>query len=95
VEENAVENSLKDILSNGVDMGNYGEQLVAKPKKIKSLAINYARSAKRVDVKKLKDNIWKELSGIKNDETNDNKEKERVNMDEMDEVNLFIKILLI
>jgi len=42
--------------------GNYGDQLVAQPKKVNKLQINYARTAKRVDVKKLKDNIWKTLS---------------------------------
>lgn len=73
-EENPIESALKDAIVD-VDMGNYGEQLVAKPKKIKSLAINYARSAKRVDVKKLKDNIWKELSGVDRNELSSKNEK--------------------
>ncbi|ORX86080.1 barren [Anaeromyces robustus] len=89
MEENNNDNSLKDNIID-VDIGNYGEQLVAKPKKIKSLAINYARSAKRVDVKKLKDNIWKELSGTKNDE-NEKSKKEAItiqnNMEEESEEN--------
>jgi len=84
VEESTIKNSLKDALSD-IDMGSYGEQLVAKPKKIKSLAINYARSAKRVDVKKLKDNIWKELAGEKEEEEDKDKDKEVNNADEMNE----------
>jgi len=84
-EDNTIENALKDAVVDG-DMGNYGEQLVAKPKKIKSLAINYARSAKRVDVKKLKDNIWKELSCVNKDSTEPTKDAEsEVQMEEEDE----------
>jgi condensin complex subunit 2 len=45
-----------------IDSGNYGDQLVAQPKKVTKLQINYAKTAKKVDVKKLKDNIWKTLS---------------------------------
>ncbi|ORX57794.1 barren [Piromyces finnis] len=83
-ENNTIENALKDAIVDG-DIGNYGEQLVAKPKKIKSLAINYARSAKRVDVKKLKDNIWKELSGSKEDTTEPTKDINYVSEDPMQE----------
>ena len=35
--------------------------LVAAPAQVSRLAINYARRAKRVDVKKLKANIWRDL----------------------------------
>ncbi|KAI9009341.1 condensin complex subunit 2/barren [Phycomyces nitens] len=42
----------------------YGDQLITnhRLKKAKPLYVNYARTAKRVDVKKLKDNIWKALT---------------------------------
>ncbi|KAJ1547540.1 hypothetical protein HK096_002473, partial [Nowakowskiella sp. JEL0078] len=42
---------------------DFGDQLVEQPKKVRSIApLNFARTAKRVDVKKLKDNIWLELT---------------------------------
>ncbi|KAI9474192.1 MAG: condensin complex subunit 2/barren, partial [Benjaminiella poitrasii] len=37
-------------------------------KKTKPLYVNYARTAKRVDVKKLKDNLWKVLTTDGNEE---------------------------
>ncbi|KND02135.1 condensin subunit BRN1 [Spizellomyces punctatus DAOM BR117] len=40
----------------------FGDQLVDQPKKVKAVPLNYARVAKKVDVKKLKENIWKELT---------------------------------
>ncbi|KAI8883387.1 barren [Backusella circina FSU 941] len=41
----------------------YGDALVtSQMKKTKPLYVNYARTAKRVDVKKLKENIWKALT---------------------------------
>jgi condensin complex subunit 2 len=40
---------------------DYGDQLVDQPKKVFSAPLKYAKTAKRVDVKKLKENIWKEL----------------------------------
>ncbi len=93
-EENPIENALKDAIIDG-DMGNYGEQLVAKPKKIKSLAINYARSDKRVDVKKLKDNIWKELAGTDNDETSTMNEKNiSQSVDSMDQDVIIMIIIM-
>ncbi|CAG8645366.1 7975_t:CDS:10, partial [Ambispora leptoticha] len=42
--------------------GDYGNQLISQPKKIKPAFVKYAKTAKRVDVKKLKDNIWKTLA---------------------------------
>ena len=41
---------------------DYGSQLVAEPKKVKAIYLNYAKTAKRVDVRLLKENIWKELA---------------------------------
>lgn len=42
----------------------YGDELITHHtlKKTKPLYVNYARTAKRVDVKKLKDNLWKVLT---------------------------------
>ncbi|OAD03207.1 hypothetical protein MUCCIDRAFT_110062 [Mucor lusitanicus CBS 277.49] len=42
----------------------YGDELITNHhlKKSKPLYVNYARTAKRVDVKKLKDNLWKVLT---------------------------------
>ncbi|KAI8846176.1 condensin complex subunit 2/barren [Chytridium lagenaria] len=37
---------------------SYGDQLVDAPKKIKASFIHYARAPKRVDVKRLKENLW-------------------------------------
>ncbi|KAJ3122975.1 hypothetical protein HK098_002311 [Nowakowskiella sp. JEL0407] len=43
---------------------DYGDQLVSQPKKVRMIGtLNFARTAKRVDVKKLKDNIWYEITG--------------------------------
>ncbi|KAG2218606.1 hypothetical protein INT45_013914 [Circinella minor] len=47
----------------------YGDVLITnhRLKKTKPLYVNYARTAKRVDVKKLKDNLWKALTITKSD----------------------------
>jgi len=39
-----------------------GSDLLAQPKFIKKIEINYAKTAKKVDVKKLKENLWKKLA---------------------------------
>ncbi|KAK9722168.1 hypothetical protein K7432_002881 [Basidiobolus ranarum] len=57
----------------GVD---FGEQLVAQPKLIKPEFLNYAKTAKKVDVKKLKDNIWKELVADESNEASDTEDLE-------------------
>ncbi|KAF7722954.1 hypothetical protein EC973_002465 [Apophysomyces ossiformis] len=51
----------------------YGDTLITnhRLKKVKPLYVNYARTAKRVDVKKLKDNLWKALTVPKQDTTSD------------------------
>lgn len=48
----------------------YGDPLITNHslKKSKPLYVNYARTAKRVDVKKLKDNLWKALTLEKGEE---------------------------
>ncbi|KAG2172731.1 hypothetical protein INT43_000078 [Umbelopsis isabellina] len=42
----------------------YGDELITnhRLKKIKPLYVNYARTAKRVDVRRLKDNLWKTMA---------------------------------
>lgn len=44
--------------------GIYGDTLITghQLKRTRPLYVNYARTAKRVDVKKLKDNLWKALT---------------------------------
>jgi Condensin complex subunit 2 len=41
----------------------YGDELITnhRLKKIKPIYVNYAKTAKRVDVRRLKDNLWKTL----------------------------------
>ncbi|KAI8330400.1 condensin complex subunit 2-domain-containing protein [Choanephora cucurbitarum] len=48
----------------------YGDELITHHtlKKTKPLYVNYARTAKRVDIKKLKDNLWKVLTSHHQDE---------------------------
>ena len=40
---------------------DFGFQLIEQPKKVKLIPLNFARAAKRVDVRALKRNIWLEL----------------------------------
>ncbi|KAF9902359.1 hypothetical protein EC991_004991 [Linnemannia zychae] len=44
------------------DGNDYASQMVAQPKRVKATSINFSKTAKKVDVKKLKDNIWKEMT---------------------------------
>ncbi|KAF9124632.1 hypothetical protein BGW39_008058 [Mortierella sp. 14UC] len=44
------------------DGDDYASQMVAEPKRVKATSINFSKTAKKVDVKKLKDNIWKEMT---------------------------------
>ncbi|KAJ3154952.1 hypothetical protein HDU86_004471 [Geranomyces michiganensis] len=40
----------------------FGDSLVDEPRRVKAVPLSYARVAKKVDVKKLKDNIWRGLT---------------------------------
>lgn len=40
---------------------NFGEQLIPALRRIQAVRVNYMRTAKRVDVKLLKDNLWKKI----------------------------------
>lgn len=42
---------------------DYASQLVDAPKKINAQNLTYSRVAKRVDVKRLKNNMWTSLNG--------------------------------
>ncbi|XP_034351214.1 condensin complex subunit 2 [Arvicanthis niloticus] len=45
--------------SQGVDITTYGESnLVAEPQKVNKIEIHYAKTAKRMDMKKLKQSMW-------------------------------------
>ncbi|KAG0208641.1 hypothetical protein BGX28_000449 [Mortierella sp. GBA30] len=44
------------------DGNDYASQLVSQPKRVKATFITFSKTAKKVDVKKLKDNIWKEMT---------------------------------
>ncbi|KAF9209822.1 hypothetical protein BGZ49_000543 [Haplosporangium sp. Z 27] len=44
------------------DGNDYASQLVSQPKRVKAAFISFSKTAKKVDVKKLKDNIWKEMT---------------------------------
>ncbi|KAJ2683083.1 hypothetical protein IWW39_005695 [Coemansia spiralis] len=48
--------------------GNEGKTDIPQLKLIKPLYVNYARRAKRVNVKKLKDNIWREMASVGGEE---------------------------
>jgi condensin complex subunit 2 len=44
---------------------NLGDQLIPELRKVESVSINYMKINKRVDVKKLKSNLWRELEELK------------------------------
>lgn len=48
-------------IANGVEL-EYGDQLVSEPVRTKSKPIFFARQAKRVDVQKLKENLWEKIN---------------------------------
>ncbi|NP_001244261.1 condensin complex subunit 2 [Gallus gallus] len=50
----------------GVDITMYGElNLIAEPQKVNKIAIQYAKTAKKMDMKRLKQNMWDLLIDIK------------------------------
>lgn len=45
------------------EVDSYGDQLISQPlRKVKTEFVNYAKRAKKVDVKKLKENLWHEMT---------------------------------
>ncbi|XP_055474495.1 condensin complex subunit 2 [Psammomys obesus] len=49
--------------SQGIDITTYGESnLVAEPQKVNKIEIHYAKTAKKMDMKKLKQNMWSLLT---------------------------------
>ncbi|XP_072122474.1 condensin complex subunit 2 [Mobula birostris] len=69
-EENILEQDRKwsDITTYG------GENLVAEPQKVNKILLNYSKTAKMMDVKRLKQNMWELLTG--NAAVSDGKDKE-------------------
>ncbi|NXK55707.1 CND2 protein, partial [Chauna torquata] len=54
----------------GVDIATYGElNLVAEPQKVNKVAIQYAKTAKKMDMKRLKQNMWDLLLGAQKKQT--------------------------
>ncbi|KAM6036152.1 condensin complex subunit 2 isoform 3-T3 [Theristicus caerulescens] len=55
---------------NDVDITTYGElNLIAEPQKVNKIAIQYAKTAKKMDMKRLKKNMWDLLTDGQNKET--------------------------
>ncbi|NXL84429.1 CND2 protein, partial [Alectura lathami] len=49
----------------GVNITTYGElNLIAEPQKVNKIAIQYAKTAKKMDMKRLKENMWDLLTDI-------------------------------
>lgn len=78
---------LDGLLDGDGDGNDYASQLVSQPKRVKATFINFSKTAKKVDVKKLKDNIWKELTAqsLKRqpgaDDLDRRRNKKKANMD--------------
>ncbi|XP_072490884.1 condensin complex subunit 2 isoform X2 [Notamacropus eugenii] len=67
----AVPDNENDADENGLDNPIYGElKLVAEPQKVNKIEIHYAKTAKKMDMKRLKQSMWKLLT--------DGQEKEAV-----------------
>ncbi|NWI68174.1 CND2 protein, partial [Todus mexicanus] len=55
---------------NGIDITTYGElNLIAEPQKVNKIAIQYAKTAKKMDMKRLKQNMWDLLTDGQKKET--------------------------
>ncbi len=76
-EDNTQPNGPVDSNVSFSDFLDYGDQLVEQPKKVMTTALKYAKTAKRVDVKKLKENIWKEMNQEEGEEENTKKEEKK------------------
>ncbi|KAJ3400887.1 hypothetical protein HDU80_006516 [Chytriomyces hyalinus] len=59
--------------SNALDGASleYGDLLVAAPKKIKANFIHFAKTQKKVDIKRLKENLWSNLIDLTGDDDED------------------------
>jgi condensin complex subunit 2 len=51
-----------DVVNTQYTAVDFASQMVNEPRRTKFEQINYAKTAKRVDVKRLKDNIWHQLA---------------------------------
>jgi condensin complex subunit 2 len=76
--DDGAEGGMMDLDANGDD-----EELATQAlKRIRPEFVNYAKKAKRVDVRKLKENIWKQLAIAAEKEDSDESEDEEENEDE-------------
>ncbi|NWR80173.1 CND2 protein, partial [Centropus unirufus] len=56
------ENALNEFLHDG-EIAEYGElNLIAEPQKVNKIEVQYAKTAKRMDMKRLKNNMWELLT---------------------------------
>ncbi|XP_060106976.1 condensin complex subunit 2 isoform X2 [Heteronotia binoei] len=59
-------------LNGGLNITTYGESnLVAEPQKVNKIAIEYAKTAKKMDMKRLKRAMWCLLTGAENNQTDE------------------------
>ncbi|NXA56703.1 CND2 protein, partial [Nothocercus julius] len=66
----------------GVDITTYGElNLVAEPQKVNKIAVQYAKTAKKMDMKRLKQNMWDLLTDGQKKETVEEMENVEEEMD--------------
>ncbi|XP_003497859.1 condensin complex subunit 2 isoform X2 [Cricetulus griseus] len=66
----AQENGQTSSENQGVDITTYRESnLVAEPQKVNKIEIHYAKTAKKMDMKKLKQNMWSLLTEFSRQET--------------------------
>ncbi|NWV90181.1 CND2 protein, partial [Machaerirhynchus nigripectus] len=57
-------NGIVNGIGSGGDITTYGEMnLIAEPQKVGKFAVQYARSARRMDMRRLKRNMWELLAG--------------------------------
>ncbi|NXC04332.1 CND2 protein, partial [Orthonyx spaldingii] len=62
-EHNGISNGIGNGIGNGGDITTYGElNLIAEPQKINKIAIQYAKTAKKMDMRRLKRNMWELLT---------------------------------
>jgi len=59
----------------------YDEAYVNQASRVKPVFLNYAKTAKKVDVKRLKTNIWKNLSGVAEEMEQEEKEEPQMRID--------------
>ena len=70
--------SSQEVATNGstseFDATQLGDKLVSAPRKVAQLDINYAKAAKKMDVKKLKSSMWNLLVKPEKDKVSSHKQ---------------------